>query len=67
MVTLLTSIAVSLLQCVNGLFPQITKGSLQIEVVAGSHETFVLGASGQQVASIVQKFLKQTPRLVNGC
>lgn len=46
---------------------KITKCSLQIEVVAGSHETFVLGASGQQVASIVQKFLKQTPGLTNGC
>ena len=42
------------------------KGSLQIEVVAGSHESFVLGDSGREVASIVQTFLKQTSGLSNG-
>lgn len=48
-------------------FPQVMKGSLQIEVVAGSHESFVLGESGHQVANIVQAFLKHTSGLTNGC
>ncbi|XP_063877296.1 fatty acid synthase-like isoform X1 [Scylla paramamosain] len=45
---------------------KVMKGSLQIEVVGGSHESFVLGDSGREVASIVQTFLKQTSGLSNG-
>ncbi|KAG7154441.1 Fatty acid synthase-like [Homarus americanus] len=37
----------------------IVGGVLKIEEVAGTHETFVLGNSGQQVASLIQTFLQE--------
>lgn len=39
---------------------KIVQGPLKVEVVSGTHESFVLGSSGQQVASLVQNFLKET-------
>ncbi|KAK3875727.1 hypothetical protein Pcinc_019416 [Petrolisthes cinctipes] len=37
---------------------KIVQGRLRVEEVAGTHESFVLGSSGQQVASLIQDFLK---------
>nr|XP_045622655.1 fatty acid synthase-like [Procambarus clarkii] len=38
---------------------KIIGGTLKIEEVAGTHETFVLGSSGRQVANLVHAFLQE--------
>lgn len=38
---------------------KIIGGTLKIEEIAGTHESFILGSSGRQVASLVQTFLQE--------
>ncbi|XP_071547019.1 fatty acid synthase-like [Panulirus ornatus] len=39
---------------------KIVEGTLKIEEVAGTHESFVQGASGHQVTSLIQTFLRES-------
>lgn len=39
---------------------KVLAGSLKIEEVAGTHESFVMGTSGQKVSTIIQTFLQET-------